>query len=187
MDKNTNIAHGVRWGTIIGLVYCVMLFLRYSQGGSSPISLALFTFIGFVVVLVMLFYCGLTRKKQLGGYIEIKEAFQTMFIAVLCFEFFYTAFNFIYLKYIDPEFFQKMKDSMEAFMIKSNMSQAKIDEALDKIDVQSSKNMNLGSSFLSYCYSVLISGVFALIFALILKKKRDPFQAPQDNFIESQQ
>jgi hypothetical protein len=137
--------------------------------------LSLWTFIGYIVVLALLFVCGNIRKKQEGGYIELKDAFQTMFIAVLGFEFFYMAFNFLYLKYVNPNFFQNLKDAVEAYMIKNNISQEQIDKTLENFDSQAAKNMNLGSSLLSLAFSVAISGVFAMIFALILKKKREPF------------
>jgi hypothetical protein len=185
MQKQTNISHGVRWGTIIGFIYCLLLFLRYNQGARNPLLLGGFTFLGFIIVMVLILICGVQRKKQLGGYIELKDAFQTMFAAVICCEIFYTAFNFIYLKFIDPDFFQKVKDSMEVFMQKNHVEQSKIDDAISKIDVQSSRNMNLGTSFLSFAYGILLSGVFALIFALIIKKKREPFQNQGDNFVQS--
>jgi len=187
MQKETSITHGVKWGIIIGLVYCILLFLRYYQGVSSPILLTVYVFIGYIIVLALLLITGITWKKKLGGYIEMKEAFQTMFIAIIIFELFYTIFNFVYLKYVNPDFFQKMKDSMETFMQNNHVDQQKIDDALEKIDVQASKNMNFGSSILSYAYAVCISGIFALIFALIIKKKKDPFRTEQDNFLQAQQ
>jgi glucan phosphoethanolaminetransferase (alkaline phosphatase superfamily) len=175
MQKETNVSHGLKWGVIIGIAYCLFLLLRYNMGGTNPMMLGLWTFIGYVAVLILLFICGLQRRKQEGGYIELKDAFQTMFIAVLGFEFFYMAFNFLYLKFINPNFFQNLKDSVEAYMIKNNVDQEQIDKALENFDSQAAKNMNLGSSLVSLAFSVAISGVFALIFALIIKKKREPF------------
>lgn len=175
MEKETNVSHGLKWGVIIGIVYCFFLFLRYTFGGTNPMMLGLWTFLGYVVVLILLYISGNSRRKQLGGYIELKDAFQAMFIAVLGFEFFYMAFNFLYLKFVNPDFFQNLKDSVEAYMIKNNVDQEQIDKTLENFDTQATKNMNLGSSLLSLAFSVAISGVFAMIFALILRKKREPF------------
>src|SRR5215213_6956332 len=185
MERQANISHGVKWGTIIGFIYCLLLFLRYSQGGKNPLLLGLYTFVGFAIVMVLLLVCGLQRKKQLGGFIELKDAFQTMFVCVICFEIFYTAFNFIYLKYINPDFFQTFKNSIADTMARNHIEQGKIDEAVNKIDTQAAKNMNLGTSFLSFAYSIVVSGVFALIFAVIIKKKKDHFQIQKDNFLQS--
>jgi hypothetical protein len=175
MQNETNVSHGLKWGVIIGIVYCVFLFLRYTLGGTNPLLLGLWTSIGYLVVLILLFISGTMRRKQLGGYIEMKDAFQAMFIAVLGFEFFYMAFNFLYLKFINPNFFQNLKDSVEAYMIKNNVDQNQIDKTLENFDTQAAKNMNLGSSLLSLAFSVAMSGVFAMIFALIIKRKREPF------------
>jgi hypothetical protein len=36
--------------------------------------------------------------------------------------------------------------------------------------------MNLGSSLTTFAFSIMVSGIFALLFALIIKKKKNPFQ-----------
>src|SRR5688572_7448596 len=121
MQKETNVAHGLRWGMIIGVVYCIFLFLRYSQGEKNPMMFGLWTFIGFATVLVLLLISGLKRRKALSGYIELRDAFQTMFMAVLGFEFLYMAFNFLYLKFINPDFFPNFKIAMENFLEQNNV------------------------------------------------------------------
>lgn len=176
MKKETNVSHGLKWGAIIGLVYCLFLFLRYNQGHGNLIYFGLWTFLGYVVVLALLLFCGITRKKSLGGYIPLKEAFQTMFVAVLGFELIYMAFNFLYLQFVDPHFFENFRTALETILEKSNMDQEQIDEQLEKFDKSSAKNMNLSSSVTSFAFSVMISGIFALLFALIIKKNNNPFQ-----------
>src|SRR5215207_2873451 len=162
MQKENNVSFGLRWGLIIGAVYCLFLFLRYSQGNGNPMNFALWTFLGYVVVLILLFLCGINRRKKSGGYIELKDAFQTMFVAVLGFEFIYMAFNFLYLKFIDPHFFENFRNAMEAFLEKNNVSQEQINKQLESFDKDSVKNMNLGSSFTTFAFSIMISGIFAL-------------------------
>jgi glucan phosphoethanolaminetransferase (alkaline phosphatase superfamily) len=176
MQKETNVSHGLKWGTIIGAVYCVFLFLRYNQGNGDPLMFGLWTFIGYVTVLILLLICGVQRKKKMGGYIDLKNAFQTMFVAVLGFEFIYMAFNFIYLKFIDPQFFENFRVSMEAMLEKANVSQDEINDRLKNFDKDAAKNMNLGSSLTTFAFSIMVSGIFALLFALIIKKKKNPFQ-----------
>ena len=171
MQKQNNVSHGLKWGTIIGVIYCVLLFLRYNQGVKNPVVFSALTFCGYIIILVLLLICGIKRKKQLGGYIEIKDAFQTMFVAVICFEFFFMAFNFIYLKFIDPDFVQKLKESTELFMARNNVSSKDIDDAFKKIDTQADKNSSLGPSFLSLAYSIVVSGIFALILPSLSKRK----------------
>lgn len=182
MQKDNNVSFGLKWGLIIGAVYCLFLFLRYKQGNINPMNFALWTFLGYVVVLVLLLVCGFKRRKSLGGFIEIKDAFQTMFVAVLGFEFIYMAFNFLYLKYLDPHFFENFRNSMELLLEKNNVPQDQINKQLQGLDSNAAKNMNLGSSLTMFAFSIMISGIFALVFALIVKRKRTPFQNMPDNF-----
>ena len=180
MQKDNNVSFGLKWGLIIGAVYCLFLYLRYSQGNVNPMNFAMWTFLGYVVVLVLLLVCGFQRRKRLGGYIELKDAFQTMFVAVLGFEFIYMAFNFLYLKFIDPQFFENFRISMEALLEQNNVPQDQIDKQLEGLDKNAAKNLNLGSSLTMFAFSIMISGIFALIFSLIVKRKRPPFQNHQE-------
>ena len=185
MHKESNVSFGVKWGIIIGFIYSLFLFMRYSNGAGNPVMLGIWAFVGYIAVLVLLLISGFQLRKRNGGFIELKDAFKILFLTVLIFELFYALFNFIYLKYIDPEFFQRLRDSTEALLQKSNQSQEKIDELLEQMDQQAASNMKVVDVLKSYLVSIGISGVFALIFGLIVKKRKDPFLSHQDNFLQS--
>lgn len=185
MEKEKNSMHGLKWGLIISGVYVVFLFLRYRLGAENVLYMSAFTILGFITVMILLFMTGRTRKKEMGGYIELKDVFQTMFVAVVIYEFVYALFNFIYLKYIDPEFLNRMKASTEEILAGTGASQSDIDKQLERMDVESGANMSGSALIMNYLTGLAVSGVFALIFALILKKKRDPFEE-QDSFIQQQ-
>src|SRR5688500_16587410 len=100
MESTIN-KHGVKWGLIISVVYCAFLYMRYQVGETSPMIFGGLAFVGFVIVLVLMLVSGFQLRKKLGGFIELKQAFKALFIAVLIFELAYAIFNFIYLKYIN--------------------------------------------------------------------------------------
>jgi riboflavin transporter FmnP len=175
MQKETNIQHGLKWGVIIGIVYTLFLFLRYYLGAENPVLLGVFTFTGYLVVLILLLVSGFQRRKLSGGYITLKDAFQTMFVSVIVFELFFAIFNYIYLQYINPDFFVSMKNSLEEMMTRSNIDQDRIDEMLEKMDTDAAKELGFVSSLKSFAFSLVISGIFALIFALIIRRKKDVF------------
>lgn len=185
MQENSNVSHGIKWGIIIGFIYSILLLVRYTTGATNPIMLGLWAFVGYLAVLILLLISGFQLRKINGGYIELKEVFKILFLSVLIFELFYTLFNFIYLKYVNPGFFQTLKDSTEALLQKSNQPQEKIDEMIEKMDAQAAANMKILDVLKSYLFSISISGIFALVFALIIKKKKDPFLTQQDNFLQS--
>lgn len=177
MEKQQpNSMHGLKWGLIISVVYVIFIFLRYKLGATNPILFATFAFVGYVVVLILLLLTGTSRKKALGGYIELKDAFQTMFVAVVIFEFVYALFNFLYLKYIDPNFFVTFKSSTAEFLAKSGMNQGDIDKKLQDLDVNAAQKWNGSNLIFEYITWLAISGIIALVFALIIRKRKNPFQ-----------
>lgn len=177
-------SHGIKWGLIIGAVYAVLVFLRYYIGAANIIGFSLFSFVGFPIVLILLFISGRKLRIANGGYIEMREVFKAMFISVMIFEAFYTLTTFIYLHYIDPVFFEKLRDSTEKMMIAAKTPQSDIDKMLKNFD-QTQAQAKQGSVldlFKSYLYTIGITGLFALLFAFILKRKPPVFH--QDNFLQ---
>lgn len=173
--------HGVKWGLIIGVVYAALVVLRHSLGARNPIYYSLLTVVGYVVMLILLYWSGRQLRNDAGGYIEMKEAFKGMFISVLIFEAIFTITYFVYLRYINPGFFDTFKTSSEAMLLTANRPQKEIDQLLTTMD--QSKDQILHASVLdflkTYLYYVGVTGLFALIFAFILKRKPPVFE--QDN------
>jgi len=183
MQKQSNVMHGVKWGVIIGLVYCLIIYLRYSQGADNFMFFTFFTVAGFLLVLTLLLISGFQRRKAAGGFIELKDIFQTLFVTVLIFELFYVVFDFIYLKSIDPDFFRKLKDSMERMMEAQGVQDEKVEKQLEKIDTDTRKLQ--GSHVpINYLKNVAVMGVFSLIFSLIIRRRRPPFQ--EENSLQTQ-
>jgi len=171
MQQQTNLSHGLKWGLLIGAAYIILLYARYASAASNPIMMGLWTLIGYGIVVAMLAVCGFKLRKKNGGIIDVKEAFKVLFLAVLIFELCYTVFNFIYLKYINPNFFKVYRDSMAVLLEKSGQPQARTDEMLKTIDVDAGSQMSVFDLLKAYLVSISVSGIVALILALIIKKK----------------
>ncbi|MDQ3279011.1 MAG: DUF4199 domain-containing protein, partial [Bacteroidota bacterium] len=177
--------HGVRWGLIIGIVYAIFVVLRHSIGASNPIYFSMLMFIGYVVVLVLLFLCGTRLRRDNGGWIEMKEVFKAMFIAVLIFEAFFTATYFIYLKYINPGFFETFRTNSENLLIVAKRPQKEVDDLVAAMDVSRDQiiNSSVFDFLKTYLYYVGVTGLFAILFAFIIKRKPPVFE--QDHFNQS--
>jgi hypothetical protein len=178
-------AHGLRWGLIIGVVYAIFVVLRHSLGAGNPIYYSMLMFAGYVAVLVLLFLCGTRLRRDNGGWIEMREVFKAMFIAVLIFEAFFTVTYFIYLKYIDPGFFETFRTNSENLLIAAKRPQKEIDDLITAMDASRDQIMNSSAFDLikTYLYYVGVTGLFAILFAFIIKRKPPVFQ--QDNFHQS--
>ena len=181
--QTTSSQNGIRWGWIIGIIYCVMVFLRFSVGADNAAIFGLLTVVGYIIVLILLFFCGTSLRKKNGGFVEMKEAFKTMFIAVLIFELLFSIFSLVYLKYIDPGFFDKFRLSSEKLLDMAKQSPDETNKMLKTIDdwATQTKNLNAFDFLKTYLSNVAITGLFALIYSLIIKKKPPVFQ--QENFL----
>lgn len=176
MEKSKNINTGITFGIIIGLLYCILLFLRW-QNAENLIRFGILAFVNYLLVLGIMFYeANYRRKQEEGNFISVKNLFQTLFISVLIFELVYGIFNFVYLKYIDPEVITRMKNAVVQLMENAgNVSEKDKSDAISRFD-----DMKKSTEFLpalrSYAISIAISGVFALIIAAIMKKNKPVFQ-----------
>lgn len=179
MQPTSKYSTGIRYGLITGLVYAVLLFLRYNFFAGGPITLGIFAIISYVVVLVLYFFAGAARKKELVGYADFKDIFQTIFITVLITEIVYVAFTAVYLKYVDPSFFDNFKLATRNFLEKSGqLSQDQIDDKMKSFDDtnQQFTPMGLIKGFGTW---VIIDSIIGMIYASILRKKKDIFQEPK--------
>ena len=174
LTKSTNLKNGLTFGLIIGLTYCISLFLRYNIA-SNPIVIGIIAIVFYLLIIGMLFFCGVKRRKDMGGFIDLKNAFQTIFVAVIIGELIYTVFNFIYLKLIDPHYFEKFMAGMENWVESSSMPDSQKEKTLDQMKSQIEKQQDwlTPAGFAKgYLIWVAITGVFGFIAALIIRKRK---------------
>jgi Protein of unknown function (DUF4199) len=174
MEANSKYTIGIRFGLLAALIYIILLFLRYNYFAGSPVTFGLFAVVSFIIILMVYLFAGIARKKQLGGFADMKEIFQSIFIVILITEIVYIIFNFIYLKYVDPSFWTDFKATTLSFLESKNVPEDQIDQQMKSFkDVdQSTKPFGLLKGF---GYSVIIDSIFGLIFAAILRRKKPIF------------
>ena len=170
--KQKNISAGLQFGFIIGLVYCLLLFWRWSNV-SNLFMIGINSILGYLVIIGLLFWEAVTRKKNEGGYIDLKNLFQTLFISVLIFELFYSVFNYIYFVYIDPNIVDKMKAGLSIALEKIG-NQLTDEQKIEKLNNLDEYNniANIGKVIRGYFISIAVSGIVALLIALIIRKNK---------------
>ncbi|MCW3081711.1 DUF4199 domain-containing protein [Segetibacter sp.] len=176
MKDNKNISTGVTYGVIIGLIYVLILFVRWSAA-TNLIKFGLYSFLGYIVILGLLCYEAFQRRKLNEGFISLKSLFQTLFISVLIFELLYSIYTYIHLTYIDPTVGDRMREGMQEMFDKmgEGLSDADKDKAMERMgDIK--RATELPQMVKSYLSSVAISGIFALIISAIVKKKKPVFE-----------
>ena len=171
MNPTSKYSLGLRFGLITGFLYVSLLFLRYKFYISTPPSFSLFAIISYFIILMMYLITGILRKKQLGGYAEIKDIFQSIFITILITELFYVLFNFIYLKYADPGFLENFQGSALAYYKKLGYTTEQIN--MEMKDVRTlTDGMKPEGMIKGFGTIVVIDSIFGFIFAAILRKKK---------------
>ncbi len=172
--KNKNVSIGVSFGILIGLIYMILLFVRW-MSAENMIRFGLLAAVNYLLVIGLLAYEAFYRRKLEGGFILLKDIFQTLFISVLIFELFYAIYNLIHLKYIDPEVIDRMKNAMREMMEKYKVPEEDAQKSMDKFN-EFDNATKFGQVIKGYLTGVAISGVCAFIISLIVRKKEPVFE-----------
>lgn len=180
MEKNKNLQTGFTYGLLIGLIYCIISFARWSMT-SNLIMFAVMAFLGYLIILGLMFWEAFQRRKmEPKGIIDLKNLFQTLFVSVLIFELVYGLYNFVHLKFIDPNVIDNMKDGMSAMIDKmgAQMTDEQREQSLARFD-EMKKSTEPLQMLKSYLVSIAISGFFAFVVSLIMRKKNPNEGMPQ--------
>lgn len=170
---------GIKYGVITAIVYVILLLLQYLFCSYSPIIFTGAKIISFVIIIVLFLLAGLAQRKKLGGYGEVKEIFQAIFITILFAEVAYIIFSYIYLNIIDPKFMERFTDILLGFLSerKDTMPAGEYEKQV-KVLMESKNDFALIPNMISILVrSIVIDSLIGLIISFILKRKN-----PQNDF-----
>jgi len=162
---------GLRFGLITGLSYAILLYLRYRIFNSNPVSFGVCTAVSYLIILLMYTFAGIAQKKELGGYGEMKDIFQGIFISILITEMAYIIFNFIYLKYIDPSFWDNYRSKSIQYYHAVQLTDAQIGQIMNNLKDVDKETRPFGL-LKGYGFAVVVDSIFGLIVAAILRKRK---------------
>lgn len=176
MKENKNISTGVTYGLVIGLLYILMLFGLWNTA-TNMIKFSLYSLLSFVVILGLLFYEAYQRRKMNDGYIDLKSLFQTLFVSILIIQLLSSIYTYVHLTYIDPTVGDRMMAGVEEMMDKmgDKISDSDREKTMEKMG-EIKQMTDVPQMIKSYLSSVAIMGIFALIIAAIVKKKKPVFE-----------
>lgn len=176
-------------GVIIGILSAVIGVVTYYV---FPSLLGSMSFgIGTLVVSLLIYiFFTLDLRKKIGGFWNFREALKGIFLMAFVAGLLYSAVNYVFYKFVEPDAFEKISGFVESGMSKTfesmGMDQDKIDEAVSKqveglkgqydpTPLQFLKNLGI---------AVLVQFVMSLIFAAIFKKEAPVFAAVQEEDAE---
>ncbi|MDO9255176.1 MAG: DUF4199 domain-containing protein [Bacteroidales bacterium] len=179
--KNSLFISALKSGLIIGVVSIVVFLIMYvgdikPVGILMPILLLLVSLAITIVILVILFK---KYRTMIGGYISFRDAFLYAFIAFSVSVILYQLFNYMFIQIVDPEYNKAIMEAQKTWMesyLAGKMSDDQIAEQLDKLDEQAAKMGTISAVLKSTAWSIVVSGIIALIVGAIMKKKPDMFE-----------
>jgi hypothetical protein len=165
--RNTSIL-----AVILGAFYCLFIYIENTFAFKSPIQFTTTKTLFYIAILIGLLLIGFRRRKELGGYISFKEALQAILISIVIVEVIYAIFNVIYIKYIDPTFIAKLKNSWFIYFHSTQMDPRKIDEIMVNFDEQQKVRLTFKSIFGSVGIAIVLDSIAGLLMALAIKKEK---------------
>ena len=161
---------GLRYGLITGLLYFILLFCRFKFFSSNPSYFVSFAVVSYLIVITMYLFSAIARKKELGGYADLKEIFSSVFIVILITELVYIVFNLVYFKILDPSFWENFQASTRIKLQMAHIPAEQIQQEMKSFKEMENQSTP-GSLIRGYGISVVVDCVFGLIFAIILRKQ----------------
>jgi len=171
MNPTSKYKVGIRYGWIAGLVYAVLLFCRFRFFASDATTYFSFTLASYILVLLIFLFSGIARKKELGGFAHVREIFQSIFITILITELIYVFFVLLYMKFIDPGFLNRFRDSALAEFQKMGLAKNDLDMRMQGIDSLADQVKPAGL-VKGFGTAVVIDSIFGFMFAFILRKTK---------------
>ncbi len=166
------------YGLLLGLIY-IILSTGVNMMVGNLIGFYGLKFVVFVLYFVVMGVFAARIRASNGGFITFKEIFGAVIIMIFIAALMNYLYTFLYVRYIDPAFMDKMKNTTIQYMEKAKgIDEAKIDESARKFDEQmaASKTFNLGKNVLAYFELVIFDCLFGLIVCAIIKKERPVFE-----------
>jgi len=175
LDQPSKFGTGIKFGIISGAVYILLLLVRYMFFNSNPMVFTGTIFVSYLIILSFFVQAALARRKELGGYADIKELFSTIFIVVLITEVCYAVFNYIYLNYIDPEFYPHYLQVTLEYMRSKGVGEEVLNHQIDKLQDQMVQMKSISNNLLGLATWLIVDSIIGLIMALVMKKNKVQF------------
>lgn len=176
MSAPTASATGIKYGIIAGFLYVVLLILQYSFTADNPINFSATKFISYLLIIAVFVRCALAHRKNLGGYTDFRSLVHVLTITIIITELFYSVFNFIYLKFIDPQFIDNLINNFMLWFERKGIPEDQIDAQLGRMREKTGDPLSLKNNVLGLAQSIVFDGIIAFIIAAVLKKPKPPFE-----------
>lgn len=171
------IKFGSIWG-VASIIFNLSIYIFTGKIESHPVV----SFLIFAAGIAVMYFIGVARRTEAGGYIEWKEAMTHIWVGAMISSVLTIIFTFIMYNYIAPELIDQIKELQIEMLEKfrSTIGDAKTDAEIEKLE--SSNPFSLLNTLLMIGGSILIQFLVSCLVALAVKKKNpnEFFNTPTD-------
>lgn len=170
--KNQSLSKGimVNYGVMLGLLVVLIGVATYALGQTYDPSIV-FSILQYLVPLVVI-YLGIKKFRELNeNSLTLGEAIKTGLGISLIGGVILAIYTFILVNYIEPEYFTKMFETLEAKMLEKNpnMSDEQLEMSLAMMKKMSGTWVSIGSVIMMSLFGGLI---YSLVSGFILKRNK---------------
>ena len=175
LNQPSKFGTGIKFGIIAAVVYVLLLLVRYMFFNNNPIVFTGTIFVSYLIILSIYVQAAFARRKELGGYVRIKELFSTVFVVVLITEVTYAVFNFIYLNYIDPGFFPHFQQVTVEYMRSKGVGDEALNHQIEKFDDQMKQMKSITNTLRGLATWIIVDSIIGFLISLFIKKDKPAF------------
>ena len=169
-SSTTTTSVGVRYGLLTGVISIIFSFILFvSQADQSPVR-----WLGLVILIGGMVLAHNAYKAANHGFMNYSEGLGIGAVMSIISGTLSTAFSFIYMKFIDPEYMSRVMDVTRAKMEeKGGMTDEQIDQAVSMLQKFSSGGWMVLFGILG---SLLFGFLIALVVSAITKNSKPEFE-----------
>lgn len=166
----TTTSVGVRYGLLTGVISIIFSFILFvTQTDQSPVR-----WLGLVILIGGMVLAHNAYKAANNGFMNYSEGLGIGAVMSIISGTLSTAFSFVYMKFIDPEYMSRVMDTTRAKMEeKGGMSDEQIDQAVSMMQKFSSGGWMVLFGILG---SLLFGFLIALVVSAITKNSKPEFE-----------
>lgn len=178
--RNSLFISALKSGLTIGAISIVLFFLMY-VADIKPVGIMMPVLIGLgsiAISIVLLVFLFKKYRTMVGGFISFRDAFLYCFTALTVSVLLSSLITNLFIFLIEPDYYKNIMEAQKAWMenyLAGKMSEEQMAQTLDKIEEQAASMGSVKYMLKNVLYSIIGSGIIALIVGAIMKKNPDVF------------
>ncbi|GAA4316395.1 DUF4199 domain-containing protein [Nibribacter koreensis] len=161
---------GLRYGLITGFVSVIYSLILFVTGLNENTA---FSYLGFLILVGGIYFAYKQFKSMNNGFMSYGQGLGIGSLLSAIVGLLGGVFTYIYIKFVDPGFMQRMQDLQITKMEEQGLSDAQIEQATEMAASFSGPGMMLIMGILSY---LVIGFLISLIMAAIMKRSQPEFE-----------